>query len=158
MNALAKLEAALAPGGGLHGLTQGRPQFVIHAANKVPIDPATGLPCDSSESANWLTAQAALAHVRVRPDFGIGWRFTADDKFGCIDLDNCHDGKDWSPFAQSIVDQFAGAYIEVSRSGRGLHIIFSYTGTPPPHRKRGDGIELYLEGQYVALTGNCSSG
>lgn len=153
---IARLAAALAPDGGLNGLTLGRPQFVIHNAKKVPINPVTGLPCDLSDPSNWLTVEAALAHVRARPEYGIGWRFTAEDKFGCIDLDNCREGKGWNAFSLSIVNQFAGAYVEVSQSNRGLHIIFSYTGTPPPHRKRGDGIELYVEGQYVALTGNCN--
>ena len=150
----ALIEAALAPGGGLHGLTLIRPQFVIHS-QKVPSSPLTGLPCDSSDPTNWLTAQAALAHVRARPDFGIGWRFTAEDKFACVDLDNCREGNGWNDFALSIVNQFAGAYVEVSQSGRGLHIIFSYTGTTPPHRKRIDTLELYIAGQFVALTGNC---
>ena len=53
---------------------------------------------------------------------------------------------------------FAGAAVEVSQSGRGLHIFG--TGTIPPHACKNieQGMELYHEGRFVLLSGNQASG
>ena len=47
---------------------------------------------------------------------------------------------------------FEGAYLEVSRSGRGLHIIFTYLGEFPPHAKKNTAlsIELYHDKRYIS--------
>ncbi len=53
---------------------------------------------------------------------------------------------------------FSGVYIEVSASGKGLHIIGS--GKPPAHksRNRALGLEFYSSGRFVALTGTNAVG
>ena len=53
---------------------------------------------------------------------------------------------------------FAGAAMEVSQSGEGIHIFGS--GEIPPHscKNRDYGIEFYHEGRFVLLTDTQSSG
>jgi len=63
--------------------------------------------------------------------------------------------KAWTPIVSELYDQLEGAAIEISQSGRGLHIIA--TGTAPAARRCKDHtnklFDLYTEKRFVALTG-----
>ena len=77
------------------------------------------------------------------------------DGIVCLDLDDCVDAAgEMSPAAQTLVDWFPGAYVELSPSGRGLHI----WGRAPVQRGRrgrvGDlKVEVYPDGRYITVTG-----
>jgi len=120
--------------------------------DKVPVHPRTGAPHDPHDPAAWLSATEALALATA--GFNVGFVFTKDDPFFFLDIDNClqPDGK-WSPLAVDLCQQFAGCAVEVSHSGKGLHIFGS--GEVPAHACKNIplGIELYTEGRFVALTG-----
>ncbi|CAN0620209.1 conserved protein of unknown function [Burkholderia multivorans] len=73
-----------------------------------------------------------------------------------IDLDHVvHDGH-IEPWAQEIIDKFHGAYIEISPSGDGFHILTR--GTIPRNGKFGpqNHIEIYSKdsSRYFTVTGN----
>lgn len=132
------------------------PQFIVYSADKKPRSPHTGQVCDPHNPAVWVDyATAAASRLGV----GVGFVLTATDPYVFIDIDHClHDGK-WSDTAVKICQAFAGAYIEVSRSGTGLHIIC--TGTlPAGHGTRNGqyGLECYSQARYVALTGYHAQG
>lgn len=88
-------------------------------------------------------------------DHGVGYLFTERDPFYFCDIDKClqADNATWSLVAQDLMARLPGAAVEVSQSGRGLHIIG--TGITSEHScKNIDlGLELYTEGRFVALTG-----
>lgn len=87
---------------------------------------------------------------------GLGYALIGNDGIGGIDLDNCLDaeGKITNPIADRILQCAisAGAYVEVSPSGRGLRIVGSTAGFVNFNRK---GFEAYCEKRYLTITGNC---
>lgn len=128
---------------------------------KRPVSPITGAVCSAHDPAHWVDAVTACTVATARGSgYGVAFSFQVSDPFFFIDLDNHFDPikQEWSLFAQQVCGIFPGAALEVSQSGRGLHIFGK--GTCPPHWCRDDGlgIELYTEGRFVALTGLLTSG
>lgn len=151
------------------------PQFIIYKlvpkagrinkTDKLPVDFRTGQvfvagmdwqndPTAMTTVANVLPIAAALGE-----SYGVGFLFTRNDPFFFLDIDNCMmpDGQ-WSPLALDLVQRVPGAAVEVSQSGKGLHIFG--TGTVPEHacKNIAAGLELYTESRFVALTGNRARG
>ena len=125
---------------------------------KVPFQ-VNGRKAASNKSATWSTYEQVSA-VRDRFD-GIGLVFTADDAWVGVDLDDCVNAGVLKPWARDIVSWFSGTYIEISPSGRGLHIICC--GTLPGGKgvkfELGDGhVELYSQGRYFTVTGQAFEG
>lgn len=125
--------------------------------DKLPIDYRTGLmPLkNSGASSVWTDYQSAIgAAARLGEQYGVGFSFAETDPFWFLDIDNCLEPSgEWSALAKSLLAAFPGAAVEVSQSGRGLHIIG--TGTMPPHGCKNIplGLELYHTDRFVALTG-----
>ena len=128
--------------------------------DKFPID-STGKIRDAHDPSTWLSAeQACLIASQWGDAYGVGFVFTADDPFFFVDIDDCVvDGK-WSPVADQILGLFSGAGVEVSNSGKGLHIIGKYDGDEPHHSCKNIplNLEFYTSKRFVALTGNQASG
>ncbi len=90
-----------------------------------------------------------------------------DDPFFCLDIDGALlPDNTWHPEALALVGRFPGAAVEVSTSGRGLHIWGAYTGVMPDHACRGKTTdvrtELYTTKRFIALgqpnaTGNAGA-
>lgn len=146
-------------------------QFIVYIAqpsrtrpgktDKFPVDFRSGRVANAHDAAIWTDHTTAIAAAASwGAPYGVGFVFTEADPFWFLDLDNCllPDGSDWSPLAKSLCGAFAGAAVEVSQSGRGLHIFG--TGRPPAHGCKNDalGLEFYHSGRFVALTGTSASG
>ena len=127
-------------------------------ADKVPLDPATCLPCNPTDPTLWVGRSAAEAAATLH-GHGVALALSDDDNTYCIDIDDAlqADGT-WSALAVELVQACMGAYVEVSQSGRGLHIIGR--GEVPPHSCKcaAHKIELYTEARYIALTGSAAVG
>lgn len=133
---------------------------------KLPIDHRTLQ--SFSKNSNWQDDPTAWTDIRTAinlvalcgPGFGVGFFFTVNDPFFFLDIDKCLDADNvtWSPVARSLCERLPGAAVEVSQSGRGLHIFG--IGTCPEHgcRNKQYGLELYTERRFVALTGNNATG
>ncbi len=125
-----------------------RDRFVRYSSKKVPLT-VNGRNASSTNAATWSSHKDAVAS-----EVGEGVGFVLGDGIGCIDLDHCiEDGRvaDW---AQEVLDNNPGTYVEVSRSGSGLHV-FGLLSEGPGRNVR-DGvraIEWYSVGRYIALTG-----
>jgi hypothetical protein len=129
--------------------------------DKFPADHQTGRVSNAHDAAIWTDAATALAAVaRFGSGYGLGFVFTAADPFWFLDIDNCAmpDGSGWTPLALQLCAAFPGAAIEVSASGKGLHLFG--TGQAPAHgcKNIGLGLEFYTEGRFVALTGTGAVG
>ena len=120
---------------------------------KVPLDYRTGRAGDAHDPALWLTHAAAVALGGP-----VGFVITPTDPYFFIDLDGIRIGDTWSPEALAVCAQFPGAYVEVSQSGRGLHIIGRYDGPRPVHSTRSSPLELYTGGRFVVITGTGAQG
>lgn len=148
-------------------------QFIVYVAqpsrtrpgktDKFPVDFRSGRVANAHDAAIWTdhaSAIAAAAHFAQWGQYGVGFVFTEADPFWFLDIDNCllPDGSDWSPLAKSLCGAFAGAAVEVSQSGKGLHIFG--TGRPPAHGCKNEplGLEFYHAARFVALTGTSASG
>ena len=105
----------------------------------------------------WTDAANAIALAKLcGNDIGVGFFFTANDPFFFLDIDNCllPDNVTWSETALTVLSHLPWSLVEVSQSGRGLHIIGSYTGTMPDHgcKNVSLGLELYSEKRFVAFS------
>lgn len=144
------------------------PQFVtwrlvpsarVGKMDKLPCDWRSGAVASAHDPATWGDFEQCRDAVRAGRGQGVGFVLTAADPFWFLDIDGAlqADGQ-WSPLAADLCQRFAGAAVEVSQSGTGLHIIGS--GNVPPHACKDTalGLELYHEKRFVALTGTHASG
>lgn len=150
------------------------PQFILYKLvwdeskqkhNKIPLNPRTLQPFP--KGSNWqqdpnsMTTYAHICNVmeRLPEGYGVGYLFTPIDPFFFVDIDKClQPDNTWSPLANDLLTRLNGAAVEVSQSGRGLHIFG--TGVLPPHANKNIplNIELYTEWRFVALTGTNAIG
>lgn len=123
--------------------------------DKIPYSPTHGRRASSTNPSDWGSYEQAAA---MGLD-GVGFVFTENDPFFFADIDGALVDGLWSQVAQDACALLAGAAVEVSQSGTGLHIIGSYT-TRPNHRSRNttQHLELYTKERFVALTGTHASG
>lgn len=147
------------------------PQFVVWRLewneerkkwDKIPYSPK-GYKSASTKPTDWGTYEDAKAALdRSAGHYvGIGFVFTERDPFWFLDVDGAYDAaaQSWSPVALEICAALAGAAVEVSQSGTGLHLIGS--GTPPAdhgNRNQSLRLELYTKERFVALTGTNAQG
>lgn len=114
-------------------------------------------PMDSALPANWRTYDEAITYwgqCNAHHDghrYALGFRLTADTGYWFLDLDKAVTESQWSPLAQRCMAMFPGAFMEVSSSGNGLHIIGR--GVVPEHIKRRDDlhIEFYTDKRGIAF-------
>ena len=141
------------------------PRFIVY---HLVWDTARGkwdkVPCDFNGKAadahaiqhTWENALAASE--RLGDKFGVGYVFTAADGFFFLDIDNCLVEGKWSDVAMRLLGLLPGAAVEVSVSGKGLHVFGR--GSIPQHSCKNIplGLELYHESRFVALTGTGAVG
>lgn len=129
-------------------------QWIVQR-EKVPYSPKTGHKCSVMDPAHWGSYGEALERLENGDFDGLGFVFTAEDDFVFIDLDSCLDD-DGEPndFAKEILSVIPETYTEISLSETGLHIICK---GQIPRGFRGENIEVYSSGRYVAFTGNATS-
>jgi len=121
----------------------------VRHIDKRPVQP-NGRSASSTAVRTWSTFDAAIAS-----DIGQGVGFVLNgDGIVCVDLDSCVDDGKPTAWAQRILDLFPNAPVEVSLSGRGLHI----WGTGPNVSRVFDiddkRVEVYADKRYIAVTGN----
>jgi len=92
--------------------------------------------------------------------YGVGFLFTVTDNLFFLDIDDCLTPDGWSATALTVLAALPGAAVEVSQSGRGLHIFGSYSGLPPAHGCKNIplGLELYTESRFAMITGDRAMG
>jgi len=138
------------------------PQFVawsIEDGRKLPYSAITGRLASTTNPADWSTYEIARAYADSAGMAGVGFVFTAADPFFFLDVDKALSNGQWSQVAQEICALMAGAAVEVSQSGAGLHIFGRYS-VQPIHRNKNTalGLELYTQERFVALTGTGAMG
>jgi putative DNA primase/helicase len=117
---------------------------------KVPYQP-NGQKASSTDPRTWCIFSAAVDALQRGGFDGIGFVFNGDGVMG-VDLDGCRDPATGTlePWAKEIVQTFQ-SYVEVSPSGRGVHIICG--GKLPPDGRRKGKIEMYDRGRFFCMTG-----
>jgi hypothetical protein len=120
---------------------------------KRPVNSRTGYNMAVTDVGAWSSYAQACARSPLR-----GFIFSDLDDYWFLDIDDCLVDGQWSALAQDLCRRLAGAAVEVSQSGKGLHLFGR--GTVPPHSSRNiaAGIELYTTGRFVALTDSQTTG
>ncbi len=117
---------------------------------KVPYTPGTRRRASSTDLLTWRTFEEALGSL---DDFdGVGFVFCSGDPYCALDFDNCRVptlGK-VAPRVLEYIERFEDAYVEVSPSGTGIHLITR--GKIRGGAKRGK-YELYDQDRYFCVTG-----
>lgn len=91
---------------------------------------------------------AALLGEQYRPAVILN----GDGRF-CIDIDGAlQPDNTWSALATELCQTFAGCYVEISNSGKGLHI-FGYSPSIPDHSSKNIPlhIEMYSDNRFICL-------
>ena len=150
---------------------------------KIPYSP-NGRRAKADQPGTWGTRAQAEARAAILPKpfgmGGVGLAFCSSENgmnYGGIDLDSCRDREtglieDW---ATDVINQF-GSYTEISPSGTGVKIFFSYATVDLPKLqaemgtakfgkqfKRGGGdhppaIELHIGNRYFCVTDQILTG
>ncbi|PCJ87993.1 MAG: hypothetical protein COA54_04310 [Thiotrichaceae bacterium] len=124
---------------------------------KLPIDYRNGDKASVADPNTWTDAQTAINTARLwGSNYRVGFVFTDNDPFFFLDIDNCLQvDNTWSPLALELINMLPGAAVEISQSGKGLHIFGTYSADMPDHACKNVplGIELYHKERFVALTG-----
>ena len=127
-------------------------------SDKLPVDYQSKRVINPLDPQYWTTREVAEVTARALGEgYGIGFVFTESDGYFFYDIDDCVMDSQWSPVALDAMRLFPEAYLEVSHSGRGLHIIGHYE-TIGKHKCRSVGGELYHSHRFVALTGTQARG
>jgi len=104
-----------------------------------------------NDRSKWATYEKAKESEHVD---GVGFILNGDGVV-CIDLDDCMEGGKPNQQARELIDSLPRTFVEVSPSGRGLHI-WGYGEVTTGRRFERDGlkIEVYGEGRYLTVSGN----
>jgi len=125
---------------------------------KLPVNPHTLEVVSAHDPQHWVTLGDAWSMVScLGKSYGIGMVLTERDPYFAVDLDSCFDPatNTWTRLALEVFAMFPTAWVELSLSGRGAHIIGR--GQCPLHKTKYAGpdgaIELYTKDRFIALTG-----
>lgn len=122
--------------------------------NKYPYDYINSCVFNAHDSKYWDTYENIKAISNLfGNEYGVAFVFTDEDPFFFVDLDNCLINNNWSEESLKICSYFPGAAIEISVSGKGLHIFGSYKSIPQ-HKCDKHWGGFYHTKRFVALTEN----
>ena len=121
---------------------------------KIPVHPHTLRTHNAHDRNAWIDmAQAYTLAAALGPQYGVAFSIQPGNNLFFLDIDECllPDGQ-WSDVVHNLCARFPGACVEVSHSGRGIHILGR--GTAPRHACKSEfGFDLYTQKRFVALTG-----
>lgn len=126
-----------------------RDRWVRRSRKKVPLTTA-GRAASSTDVRTWCSYREAR---RSKVGAGLGFVLNGDG-IACIDLDGCLDAGVVARWAQDILDKLPPTWVQVSASGRGLHV-WGLADVKRGRNLRANGktIEIYGDKRYLAITG-----
>lgn len=126
---------------------------------KVPYNPKIGKSAMVNKAETWGSYNRAMVALEDGDYSGLGFVFTGEDDFIGIDFDYAFDETtgEVKPGVAKWVEYF-GSYTEISQSGKGLHIIIRSDRKLETGRNNHNGIEIYSNKRYFAVTGNIFKG
>ena len=115
---------------------------------KLPVSSITFKSDDWNNKEQWADFETAVNNIESSGCDGLSFVLSRDDPFVCIDLDNVDNKK-----LEMFINDFNDTYIEVSQSGRGLHI-FVKGKIEKSFNNQLEKVEMYQENRCIAMTGN----
>lgn len=123
---------------------------------KVPYSPHYDGRASSTNPRTWGTFDQAVSKMQSRPNYYNGISLIISKEYGLvfIDIDHCvNDDGVLNETASDIVGSFGSQFIEFSQSGTGIHII-TRGSIPKNFKNSQNGVEMYADKRFCALTGN----
>lgn len=145
-------------------------QFIVYSVTnnptnvnkkiKRPVNYQNGQTWDAHDSTIWTDFDSASsASKRLGESYGVGFVLTESDPFFLLDIDSCYEPEaGWSDLSKTLLQKLAGAAVEVSASGKGLHVIGKCSDFNHGCRNDKLGLEFYTSKRFVALTGIHAAG
>lgn len=128
------------------------PQWVCCGESKVPLNPSTLEWASCSNPKTWSDFDTVKECLKNGEAEYAGFVFDSNELVG-IDLDDGFDDYGLiTPKTADIIES-CESYTEISRSGRGVHIIVK-GDLPFNGRNNHDGVEIYKDSRYFVMTGN----
>jgi primase-polymerase (primpol)-like protein len=121
---------------------------------KVPYSPKTGYKASSNSPNTWGKLDEALLYVDKYMFAGVGFVFTQVSGIVGIDIDHCIEDGKLNIVASDILSHLPPTYIEISPSGKGLHIFLRGALPPGGNKNSKTGVEMYASNRYFTMTGN----
>jgi len=118
---------------------------------KLPFSLIDGQAMGWNQADRWLNFEEA-----IKKNEPLGFVLN-DNGITCVDLDNAIQDGELTDQAKEIVQAFSGTYMELSQSGKGIHI-FCKGEIPRNLNLSRHGIEMYQNNRYIALTGDIGDG
>jgi primase-polymerase (primpol)-like protein len=125
-----------------------------HRSVKVPYNPITGYKASTTNPETWGTLEQALESKEKYLFTGIGFVFTSESGIIGIDIDNCIINEKLNDVATAILEKLPPTYIEISPSGKGLHIFLMGKLPSGGNKNSKTGVEMYGTSRYFTMTGN----
>lgn len=124
-------------------------RWIRYSRDKIPLTIWNNF-AKSNDATTWAYYHHA---TESKAGVGLGFVFNGDGIIG-IDLDNAFEDGQLKDWAQAIVNVFADTYMELSPSGKGIHIIAKADLFSGRRFQVGDGgVEVYATGRYFTMTG-----
>lgn len=117
---------------------------------KIPYHP-DGYQVSTKQSESWSDFDSVADAILFGDYDGIGFVFTADDRFVGIDIDDCIDENGLSHEAELVVNTIK-SYTEKSPSGKGIHIICKGDFVGKGRCDHVRGYEMYKDGRFFTIT------
>lgn len=119
--------------------------------DKVPFTPE-GEHASSTDSRTWRGFDEVVAAYERGGWDGVGFVLSSGDPFVVLDFDACLDAQtgEADPEALELIGRFTNRYVEVSPSGRGLHLV---TNGKLRGGSKTAGVEVYGWERFVTVTG-----
>lgn len=126
--------------------------------NKAPRHPVTGIKVGANNPDNFGTFEQAVAALESGKYSGIGVLLTGDDSLVGVDIDNYETTFEQMPQVKAWVGKArkAGAYCEVSPSGKGLRLFIG--GKLPNGGRKSGSLEIYARWRFLTVTGKTAKG
>lgn len=131
------------------------PQWIVANKDAIPLDVVSKKATDPTCPDSWATFEEAVATGATY----VGFCLSHADPYTIIDLDDKADKPatdEQRTFFQQLIAAF-GSYTEISRSGRGYHIVVKGK-IPAGRRSDRNRIEVYSADRYFIMTGNVIEG
>lgn len=119
--------------------------------SKVPLNPATRRFASPSDENTWNDFETCLNAVYSGKYDGIGYAFHDNGIIG-IDIDTGFDEDGFLSDTAIDIIEHCQSYTELSRSGRGMHILVKGS-LPIKGANNRNGVEIYKTGRYFIMTG-----
>lgn len=128
-----------------------RQWVLVKNGSKIPYR-LDGTTASVGDHTSWCTVMEARAAVMAGRFDGLGFVFDNNGIVG-IDIDDGFDEDGFITAKAADIILNLHSYTEVSRSGRGFHILVRGQ-LPFPGRNNRDGVEAYQSGRYFIMTGD----